>query len=76
MVWSRLKVFWFSKDIPTGHKKRKKKRQQKKRWNDNIKVWTGMDLPAQLGPKQDRVERDCCEFICDAPNTIQSYGID
>ena len=28
-------------------------------------------LPAQLGPlKQDKMERDCCEFICGAPTTF------
>ena len=29
MVWLRLKVFWFSKDNPTGQSERKKKRQTK-----------------------------------------------
>ena len=28
MVWPRLKVFWFSKDNPTGHSERKKKKRQ------------------------------------------------
>ena len=28
MVWSCLKVFWFSKDNPTGHSERKKKKRQ------------------------------------------------
>ena len=28
IVWLRLKVFCFSKDIPTGHRERKKKRRQ------------------------------------------------
>ena len=28
MVWSCLKVFWFSKDDPTGHNDRKKKKGQ------------------------------------------------
>ena len=34
-------------------------------------------LPAQLGQlKQDKMERDCCEFVCDAPKTLQGYGIE
>ena len=28
MVWPCLKVFWFSKDNPTGHNERKKKKRQ------------------------------------------------
>ena len=29
MIWPRLKVFWFSKDNPTGHREKTKKRQTK-----------------------------------------------
>ena len=58
MVWPCLKVFWFSKDIPTGHSERKKKKRgrQKKRWEDNIKEWTGIDFASstrQLKTGQD-----------------------
>ena len=28
MIWPCLKVFWFSKDNPTGHSERKKKKRQ------------------------------------------------
>ena len=28
MVWPRLKVFWSSKENPTGHSERKKKKRQ------------------------------------------------
>ena len=28
MVWPCFKVFWFSKDNPTGHSERKKKKRQ------------------------------------------------
>ena len=28
MVWSRFKVFWFSRDNPIGHTERKKKKRQ------------------------------------------------
>ena len=28
MVWPCFKVFWFSKDNPTGHNERKKKKKQ------------------------------------------------
>ena len=49
MVWPGFKVLWFGKDSPTGHsertkKKEKKRGKQKKKWEDNMKEWTGMDL--------------------------------
>ena len=46
VVWPRLKVFSFSKDDPIGHavKGRRIMGIQKKRWEDNIKEWTGMDF--------------------------------
>ena len=31
MVWPCLKVFWFSKDNPTGHSERKKKKETDRR---------------------------------------------
>ena len=53
MIWPCLKVFWISKDslILGGTVSGKGKRgRQKKRWEDKINEWTGMDLmPAQLG---------------------------
>ena len=51
MVWPCLKVFWFSKDNPTGHsEKEKEKEADRKRGGKTIsksgQEWT---LPAQLG---------------------------
>ena len=50
MVWPCLKVFWFSKDNPTGQSERKKKKEaDRKRGGKTISMsvqeWT---LPAQL----------------------------
>ena len=50
MVWPCLKVFWISKDNPTGHSERKKKEADRRRGGKTIskngQEWT---LPAQLG---------------------------
>ena len=50
MVWPCFKVFWSSKDNPTGHSERKKKEVDRRRGGKTIsksgKEWT---LPAQLG---------------------------
>ena len=50
MVWTCLKVFWLSEDNSAGHSARKmKKSKQKKRWEDNIKEWTGIDFASSIG---------------------------
>ena len=51
MVWSYFKVFWSSKDNPTGHSDRKKKKEADRRRSGKTisksrQKWT---LPAQLG---------------------------
>ena len=45
MVWSHLKVFWFSKDNLTGHSE-KADRKGGKTISNSGQEWT---LPAQLG---------------------------
>ena len=45
MVWPCYKVFWLSKDNPTGHSEGKRRRgRQKKRWEDTISEWTENDF--------------------------------
>ena len=55
MVSPRFKVFWLSKDNPTRHSGRKKKRGRlKKRWEDNIKEWAGMDFSSSTRAAENR----------------------
>ena len=51
MVWPCLKVFWFSKDNPTGHSERKKKKRQTEEEGGKTTAKSGQEwtLPAQLG---------------------------
>ena len=51
MVWLRLKVFWFSKDNPTGHSERKKMKVQTE---DIIKEWAGMDFASSVKEAENR----------------------
>ena len=45
MVWPHFKVFWFSKDNPTGHSERtKKKRQKEVEAGRQYQEWIGMDF--------------------------------
>ena len=53
MVWPCFKVFWFSKDSPTGHSERKKKKRQTE-VEDNIKEWTGMDFTSSTRAAENR----------------------
>ena len=52
VVWTCHKVFWLSKDNSARHSARK--RRQKKRWEDNIKGWTGMDFASSTRAAEDR----------------------
>ena len=53
--WTCLKVFWLSKDNSAGHSTRKRRKgRQKKRWEDNIKEWTGVDLASSTRAVEDR----------------------
>ena len=82
----KRKLRWFghvsrssglAKTILQGTVKGKRKRgRQKKRWEDNIKEWTGMDFASSTRAAENRSRWDCCEFICGAPTTFQGYGIE
>ena len=60
----KWKVRWFghisrsyglAKMILQGTVKRKRRKaSQKKRWEDNIKMWTGMDFPSSARAAEDR----------------------
>ena len=51
MVWPGLKIFWFSKDNPTGHSERKKEKEADRRRGGKTISKSGQEwtLPAQLG---------------------------
>ena len=38
--------------------------------------WTGMDFASSTRAAENKMEKDCCEFICGAPTTFKGYGID
>ena len=49
MVLPSFKVFWFSKDNPTGHSERNRKIDRRKRGKIISKSGQDWTLPAQLG---------------------------
>ena len=63
-----------AKTILQGPVKGARRRRQKKRWEDDIKEWTGMGF----GPAEDsegRVERYCCNDVCGTPTTSKVKGL-
>ena len=51
MVWPCLKVFWFSKDNPTGHNVKETEKEANRRRGGKTVSKSGQEwtLPAQLG---------------------------
>ena len=51
-----------------------RKDRQKKRWEDNISEWTGVELGEALQKAEDREEWRICPVIFDAQTVIQTRG--
>ena len=55
MVWPHLKILWHGEDNSARDSERsKKERKTEKRWEDNIKEWTGMGFGDSLRAAEDR----------------------
>ena len=50
--------------------------RQKKRWEDNIKEWTGLEFAKSRRAVKNReqIEETGCEIICGAPTTLAVKG--
>ena len=77
----KRKLRWFghvsrssglAKTILQGTVKGKRKRQ-KKRWEDNIKEWAGMDFASSTGAAENMTK---WKEICGVPTTAQGYGLE
>ena len=51
----------------------RKRGRQRKRWEDNIKEWTGLEL-AKSQRAEGKMEETGCEVICGAPTTLALKG--
>ena len=62
-----------AKTILQGAVKRGRRQgRQRKRWEDNIRKWTGLSRQVQEGSgKHRKMEENGCEIICFAPMTLQ-----
>ena len=53
--YGHIKILWHGKDSSAGDSKGARRRgRQKKRWEDNIKEWTGMGFGDSLRAAEDR----------------------
>ena len=57
-------------------KGRRRQGRQRKRWEDNIKEWTGLEFGKSQRAVENReiMEETGCEIICGAPMTLVVKG--
>ncbi|GFR60343.1 hypothetical protein ElyMa_005405600 [Elysia marginata] len=58
MVWAHFSPIWPCQDHHAGYRRwrQKERERQKKRWEDNIREWTGLELRNTLRIAEDRKE--------------------
>ena len=50
--------------------------RQRKRWEDNIREWTGLEFgKSQRAVENEKMEKTGCRIICDAPTTLAVKGL-
>ena len=76
VVWSCLPFTRSGQNLLARHSERGKKTRQRKRWEDNIREWTGLEF----GKSQRAVENRgkwrnlVCKIIFGAPVTLRVKG--
>ena len=78
--WTRLEFANSQRAVQNRERWREDRRRgrQKKRWEDNIREWTGLDhgvrqLPEGCG-EQERMERAGCKVVRGSPTIRTGYG--
>ena len=76
-IVKRRKLQWYghvfrssglAKNILQGTvKERRRQGRQKKRWEDNIREWTGLEFAKSQRAVERKMEETGCEVICGAP---------
>jgi len=56
VVMARHTNIWTGQDCPTGNSTRRETKRRRKRWEDNIREWTGFERNEMLQKKEDRGE--------------------
>ena len=55
-------------------KGRRRQGGQRKRWEDNIREWTGLEFAERAVDNMKKMEETVCEIICGAPTTLAVKG--
>ena len=78
MVWSCFPFIRSGQNHLVGHSERgRRQRRQRKRWEDNIRVWTGLEFDKSQRAMENRgekMEKTGCEIICGTPTTLVVKG--
>ena len=58
-------------------KERRRQGRQRKRWEDNIREWTGTEFAKSQRAVENRgkMEKTGCKIICGAPTTLAVKGL-
>ena len=78
MVWSCLPFVRSDQNILQGTvKEGRRQGRQRKRWEDNIREWTGLEFAKSQRAVESRGkwrEKNGCEIICGAPTILAVKG--
>ena len=77
VVWSCLPLIRSGQNHLASHSERGKKTwQTEKRWEDNIREWTGLEFSKSQKALENRekMEETDCEIICGTPTTLAVKG--
>ena len=68
-LWNRSREFCF---LDKAEAKARRRGRQRKRWEDNIREWTGLEFAKSQRAVENRekMEETGCEIICGAPTTL------
>ena len=80
VVWSCFPFIRSGQTHLARHSERKGGRRQgrqRKRWEDNIREWTGLEFGRSQRAVENRgkLEKTVCEIICGAPTTLAVKGL-
>ena len=83
-IVTRRRLHWYghvsrpsglAKTILQGTVKgRRRQGRQRKRWEDNIRKWTGLGFAKSRRAVENRENGENCEIICGAPTTLTVKG--
>ena len=77
MDMSPIHQVWRKPSCKAQRKGRRRQGRQRKRWEDNIREWTGLEFAKsqRAAENREKVEETGCQIICGAPTTLAVKGL-